>query len=199
MAIYLDALPYEEGWDYRLWDSQTGRYVTDASEAADALIELKALMEWGGIRDSPDTNAVLNRWLNLARARGTNDASKKFVSADLREWRSPLESETRPSPLRYAIRSAAVAKQIAQGIQDQQVAEWMSKLSPEAREFLETSFVLQELLREKGVATYRAIHDRLGTVQPLVTEIAEAWADIVSVETSNLDHPDSVVFTFRLL
>ncbi|MEI6511427.1 MAG: hypothetical protein WCO25_05315 [Candidatus Uhrbacteria bacterium] len=198
MAIYLDALPYEAGWDYRIWDAQTGQYVSDASEAAETLMELKALMEWGGIRDSPDANAVLGGWLSLARARGTNDLSKKFVSADLRDWRSPLESEARPGPLRYAIRSATLAKQIAQGIQDLQIAEWMSKLSDEAREFLETSFVLQELLRERGVATYRASHDRLGSVQPLVTEIAKAWADAVIVETVDSENKFQTIFSFRL-
>ncbi len=79
MAIIVDACPAEAGWRYRLRDTQTARYVTDGTGAVEITAEIKAMMEWGGVQESPDANAVLNRWLNLARTRGSSDLSKKAV------------------------------------------------------------------------------------------------------------------------
>ena len=113
-----------------------------------------------------------------------------------RKWQAPTETDPPAGPLRYAIRSAAVAGQIVQGILDAQIAEWTSRLSPEAAAFLGTSFVIPELLRGPGTAVIRARIGSHAVTQKLVTEITLALPEIVSVETECVD--DAISFVFRL-
>ena len=206
MAVFIDALSNEPESALRLWDSQTGSYATDRIDLATAVRTLRSMMASGGIRENPDTAIVLALWLEQARKRGTNDPSKKAVDANGRAWR-PSNVTAAPGPLRHAIRSAALAAQVAQGILDLRVSEWMDRLSPAAQALVDRNFVIQELLRGPGVATLRVPRDPPGIEHDfrslirdpaIIAEFAAEWSDAVTVKETGPPDSAEIVLVFRL-
>lgn len=196
MAVYVDACQNGTEWRFRLWDSQTGTYLTEELAIGGILVSIKGLLADGGILESPDATAAVFDWLAVATDRGTNDASKKSVDAPSRSWRSSGDREPVPGPLRTALRARALSEQAARSIFDLRIAEWTARLTPGARAFLDRTVILAELLRDKGTGTH---HVRPGSPDAeFVEEIAREWADVVTVERTDASDSARTTHIFRL-
>ena len=207
MAIFFDACRNGVEWRFRLWDSQTRTYATKELDVGRVLIAAKRLLAEGGVHKSPDASSVALGWLELAMERGTSDPTKPSVDVSKRAWRTTGDTEPAAGPIRTALRAKALSEQAVQSILERRLSEWMALLSHEARAFLDETFVLREFQRGGGTATVRVEnefssarrgYDDLAHAKLLVAEIAEKWADAVSVETVDPGDPKPVIFLFRL-
>lgn len=198
MALIVDARR-NPNQRFRLWDTQTGGYVTDERTHEEMLSTVRQMLRGSGIGDGPDVAAAINVWLADAVRRGTNDPKQKADPDAARPWRDGRPPEGEPGDLRVALRARILAEQVARTVFDGRVLDWTESLTPAARALLTNAFVLHELLRGPGVATLRVERDRMLATVPTIKEIATVWADVVTVETDipPKDEPLTVVFRLR--
>jgi len=197
MAIIVDACQVGTEWQYRLWDTQAGHYLNGAHDTLGITMALWHLLgPRGNSGEEEDTGRIFADWIRAARDRRASDLSKKAADAPIPAWRTPSETHPNAGPILVALRRAAVMEQCAQAVLDLEVSRKMVLLSPDAQTLLAKSCVLRELLRTSNTAVIRADARHRDFTQTLVTEIARAWADIVTVETQHVD--GTINFTFRL-
>lgn len=196
MGIFIDARPSGPAYQYRLWDTQTGTYLTGELDLAGVTRAIQAMLLEGGAHEGSDMRQVRTAWIDAAHRTGSNDPSRKPAGAGKLDWRQNEPSKLVAGPFRSALRAQAVAEQATRAILNVRVNEWMEGLSDGAQKFLRDSLILHELLRGTGNATYRS---KQGLHLAEIEEITREWSAAVDVEIIDHDASGVTAFVFRLL